>query len=72
MCIQVYKCLQKWGITDNIYDDTDAADGDECDEYCWAGDINGSVVLWSYLIFVIFSTRARFVKPKFYTQKRVN
>ena len=45
MCIQVYKCLQKWGITDNIYDDTDAADGDECDEYCGAGDINGSVVL---------------------------
>ena len=26
----------------------------------------------SYLIFVIFCTRARFFKPKFYTQKRVN
>ena len=26
----------------------------------------------AYLIFVIFCTRARFFKPKFYTQKRVN
>ena len=26
----------------------------------------------TYLIFVIFCTRARFFKPKFYTQKRVN
>ena len=31
------------GITDNIYDDTGAADGDDCGEYCGAVDI---VVLW--------------------------
>ena len=29
-------------------------------------------VVTAYLIFVIFCTRARFLKPKFYTEKRVN
>ena len=38
-------------ITDNIYDDTDAdaADGDDCGEYCGAGEwwYCGNVVLWN-------------------------
>ena len=33
---------------------------------------HGAMLFQAYLIFVIFCTRARFFKPKFYTQKRVN
>ena len=31
-----------------------------------------AILVYSYLIFVIFFTRARFLETKFYTQKHIN